>query len=70
MKITVETQGSIARHNHSRPFDGKSPQWYAQFGGKCPTCRVTPEFEEIEHTPVKLGVTGLGDKSMNIRRAK
>lgn len=42
---TAETPASIAQHQHT-PYRGHTPEWYALWGNKCPTCGVTPEFGE------------------------
>ncbi len=62
-----ETPESVATHEHpaagTHVFQGKSPEWYASWGGACPTCKVVPVFEtlteEREPTGTGLGVFGL-----------
>lgn len=65
MTITYrdETADSIAAHDHAHPFTGHTEAWYANFGGKCPTCDTVPEFETVK---VKRQATGGGIKAYGL----
>jgi len=57
-KQTVETEASVAKHDkeqHRIAWKPKLKDWYDAFGGNCPACGISPEFEEVEIKPFNIG---------------